>query len=124
MTEVPCPFCEIVAGRATAHVIARWSDAMAIIPLDPVVPGHLLVIPFTHAADHGCDPEVTATAARRFAELCAELGDCDNMISNRGRAATQSVPHVHLHYIPRRPHDGVALPWYSGKQRGSGHPAL
>lgn len=114
-TSPPCPFCEIIAGRAPATVIRDWPDAIAIIPIDQVVLGHLLVIPKKHVTDHAADPETTAVAARRFAELSRDLGHADNMISSRGRPATQSVFHLHLHYIPRATDDGVALPWYSGR---------
>lgn len=110
-----CPFCEIAAGRAQATVVRRWGNALAIVPLDPVVPGHLIVIPVKHVPDHAADPSVTALAAQCFAELSSELGHSDNMISSRGRSATQSVRHLHLHYIPRTADDGIALPWYSGK---------
>lgn len=116
-TEEPCPFCEIIAGRAPATVVREWPDAIAITPLDPFVLGHVLVIPKKHVADHAADPDTTAVAARRFAELSRDLGHTDNMISNRGRPATQSVFHLHLHYIPRATNDGVALPWYSGRTK-------
>ncbi|WP_189554262.1 HIT family protein [Streptomyces lavendofoliae] len=112
----PCVFCEIVAGRAPATVVREWDDALALVPLGPVVDGHTLVIPKQHVADFGEDPEVSAAAMRRAAELAA--GDRPmNVITSRGRAATQSVFHLHLHLVPRAENDGLALPWYSGHGR-------
>ncbi|MEU6537954.1 HIT family protein [Streptomyces sp. NPDC047000] len=108
-----CPFCAIVAGRAPATVVRRWPDALAIVPLSAVTAGHTLVIPVTHVADVGVDPAVSATTMRRAAELAAELGDC-NIITSRGELATQSVFHLHLHVLPRRREDGLALPWTIG----------
>ena len=109
-----CPFCEINTGRAPATFVHEWSDTIAIVPLNPVVDGHTLVIPKQHVADFGEDPDVSAATMRRAAELAA--GDRPmNIITSRGRAATQSVFHLHLHLVPRAANDGLALPWYSGK---------
>ena len=108
-----CPFCEIVAGRAPAEIFHQWDDALAIVPLNPVVDGHLLVIPKVHVADVGHDPEISAATMRRAAELAASQW-C-NIITSRGRVATQSVFHLHLHLVPRAENDGLALPWYSGR---------
>lgn len=113
-----CVFCEIIAGRAPATLVAEWPDAIAIIPLGPVVKGHTLVIPRVHVANHGENPQVTGVVATRFAELCARYGEADNhMISNIGEASGQSVSHLHLHYVPRAQGDGVAMPWHSGTRK-------
>ncbi|MFE4688735.1 HIT family protein [Streptomyces sp. NPDC056749] len=108
-----CPFCAIVAGRAPARVVRRWPETLAFLPLSAVTPGHTLVIPKAHVADVGVDPAVSAVTMRRAAELAAELGAC-NIITSRGEPATQSVFHLHLHVLPRRPYDGLALPWALG----------
>jgi histidine triad (HIT) family protein len=120
MPEEPCPFCEVVAGRAPAEIVREWPDAIAIVPLGPVVDGHLLVIPHDHVSDFSADPDVTAITARRAAELALERGlICANLITSMGAAATQSVFHLHLHLVPRAENDGLALPWYSGRRRGA-----
>jgi histidine triad (HIT) family protein len=103
-----CVFCAIVAGRAPATVVHRWPDAIAIVPHGPVVEGHLLVIPTAHVRDALEDPAVTADAIRRVAEIASR--PC-NLIANVGRAATQSVWHLHWHVVPRRLGDGLVLPW-------------
>jgi histidine triad (HIT) family protein len=112
----PCPFCAIAAGRAPATIVREWPDALAIVPLGPVVDGHLLVIPMTHTPDFGADPATSATTMLRAAELAAESDQPMNLITSRGRAATQSVYHLHLHLVPRADNDGLALPWYSGRK--------
>ncbi|WP_328425979.1 HIT family protein [Streptomyces sp. NBC_00443] len=121
LPEQPCPFCEIVVGRAPAALVVHrdyWSDAMAIVPLNPVTEGHTLIIPKAHVPDFAADPEVAAATMRRAAELVRWTPRAMNVITSRGREATQSVFHLHLHLVPRAEGDGLALPWYSGKSRG------
>ena len=123
--ETTCIFCEIVEGRVPATIVERWNDALAIVPLNPVVDGHLLVIPTTHVEDFTTVPFVSALTMVRASELVAGMGSY-NLITSKGRPATQSVFHLHLHLVPRAENDGLALPWYSGRRRrvplqGSGY---
>jgi histidine triad (HIT) family protein len=62
-----------------------------------------------HVADVGHDPYVSAATMKRAAQLAATQW-C-NVITSRGRVATQSVFHLHLHLVPRAEGDGLALPW-------------
>jgi len=115
----PCIFCEIVAGRAPATVVHDWDYAMAIVPLDPVVEGHTLVLPKDHVEDFTDGDDGSALL---YAFLCAsrlgrDMGGPMNLITSKGREATQSVFHLHLHLLPRAENDGLALPWWSGKSR-------
>jgi histidine triad (HIT) family protein len=105
----PCVFCDIIAGRAPAEIFHEWDDALAIVPLNPVTEGHLLVIPKMHVADFGHDPYVSAAVMKRAAQLAASQW-C-NVITSRGKVATQTVFHLHVHIVPRREGDGLALPW-------------
>jgi len=116
MHERPCPFCEINLGRAHATFVHEWSDTIAIVPLNPVVDGHTLVIPKRHVADFATDPQVSADTMLRAAQLMRWSDRPMNVITSRGREATQSVFHLHLHLVPRAENDGLALPWYSGKR--------
>jgi histidine triad (HIT) family protein len=119
-----CPFCEINTGRAPATFVHEWSNAIAIVPLSPVVDGHTLVIPKTHVVDFADDPDVTGATAHRAAQLCRDVGLVHaNLITSRGVHATQSVRHLHLHLVPRAENDGLALPWYSGKSKRKDHHA-
>jgi histidine triad (HIT) family protein len=115
--EQPCPFCEINTGRAPATFVHEWSDAIAIVPLDPVVDGHTLIIPKTHVTDFADDPDVRGDRATGGAAL-PRLGPGARQPHHQPRrAATQSVFHLHLHLVPRAENDGLALPWYSGKKK-------
>lgn len=107
MITVPCDFCDY-AGPSTVR--ADYNDTIVIEPLNPVTPGHVLAVPKQH-----CGPRDLTAAARAFE--CAlwwakeqNLGSF-NVITSVGYAATQTVPHLHVHVVPRRPGDGLKLPW-------------
>lgn len=120
MTDKPCPFCEIVAGRAPATIVREWGDALALVPLGPVVEGHTLVIPKRHVEDFAQAPFTAADTMRRASELAYEFDRPMNLITSKGKEATQSVFHLHLHLVPRAENDGLALPWYSGQNKTAG----
>lgn len=105
-----CVFCRIVTGIAPAVVVGEWSDALAFTPLDPVVEGHTLVVPTSHVADALTDPVGTGVVMRRAADFATRYGAV-NLQTSVGRAATQSVFHLHVHVIPRSVGDGLMVPW-------------
>jgi histidine triad (HIT) family protein len=106
----PCVFCEIVAGRSPAEIVCTWPDATAFISLDPVTPGHTLVVPNEHIADAVERPGATAMVMQRAAELASEY-QYSNILTNTGTPAHQSVFHLHIHVIPRSADDQLMLPW-------------
>jgi histidine triad (HIT) family protein len=110
VTTQPCPFCEIVAGRAPATIVREWDDAIAIVPRGGVNDTHVLIIPRRHVADAGVEPEVSARTMACAAELMAEH-PAANIITSKGTDATQTVFHLHVHVIARTPGDGLPLPW-------------
>lgn len=110
-----CIFCEIAAGRSLVTFVREWPGALAFVPLDPVVEGHTLVIPKRHVRDFTDDASVSAETTFAAAQLARDMGGPLNLITSKGREATQSVFHLHLHLVPRAVDDGLALPWYSGK---------
>jgi len=69
-----------------------------------------LVIPAVHVADVEVNPAVSALTMTAAAELAGEHPAC-NVITSRGADATQKVFHLHIHVVPRRAGDGLALPW-------------
>lgn len=103
-----CAFCEIVAGHRPADIIESWPDAVAFPPLAPVASGHVLVVSREHVADVTDDPSVAAAVMRRASQIAKK--PC-NIITSAGEAAMQTVFHLHLHVVPRRPGDGLSLPW-------------
>lgn len=106
--ERPCVFCGIIEGCVPCTLVQRWHDAIAIVPLDPVTEGHVLVIPRLHVVDALDRPRVTARTMQRAAEIARP--DC-NLITSVGPLATQTVFHLHVHVVPRVAGDGLVLPW-------------
>lgn len=116
MSDPLCTFCAIVAGTAPATVLRSWPDAIAIVPLRPVVDGHVLILPRAHIAYPDQDPIVAGAAAARAAEWAWKKlnygGQRDyNLIVSAGEHASQTQFHLHWHYVPRREADGLTLPW-------------
>ena len=118
-----CVFCDIVAGSSPATVLGDGISNVAIVPLNPVVDGHFIVIPKTHVSDAMDDPSVTGNTMHDASLWTRMFADRDpryqsvNFITSVGRPATQSVFHLHIHVVPRDFDDGLALPWRSGKSR-------
>ena len=98
-----CPFCELPAKR----VRFRNDAAIALRDAYPVTPGHTLVIPLRHVASFFDATalersEMLALLDQAKAQLQAELNPAGfNIGINDGAAAGQTVPHLHMHLIPR-----------------------
>lgn len=111
-----CPFCAIVAGGADASLVAGDEYVVAFLTIRPATPGHLLVVPRTHASSLAdLDPELGGRVfaqAQRLAGALRRSGlPCEgvNFFLADGPVAGQSVFHVHLHVIPRTPGDGLRI---------------
>ncbi len=108
-----CIFCRIVGGEAPASVAYRDDKVMAFMDLNPVTNGHLLVIPTDHAELVAeMDPAIGAHLFKKTMELVPAVWkatDCEvvNLYLADGRAAGQTVFHVHMHIIPRNAGDGL-----------------
>lgn len=116
-----CVFCKIIAGEETSITVAEWADTVAFLPLNPVTEGHVLFVPREHVIAAHEEPTVTSRVAGRAAEWAQasqrsipnreDQAEEYNLITSFGTAATQTILHLHIHYVPRRVGDGLALPW-------------
>lgn len=84
---------------------------MVFEPLNPVTKGHLLVVNRRHTDDFTSDSVVFAETSKVASEVANKIGGEYNLITSKGKNATQSVFHCHIHLVPRRAGDGLALPW-------------
>lgn len=107
-----CVFCDEdkIVSPIEWEYGADSSLHMVFEPLDPVVEGHLLVVPVRHADDATEDRYLSAMAMSVASRIAARY-ESSNIITSIGAPATQTVMHLHLHVIPRYPGDGLALPW-------------
>jgi histidine triad (HIT) family protein len=114
--EAGCVFCDIVHGDTKAHIVYQDDMVTVFMDIHPVNPGHLLVIPNTHAVsirevpDDICGRMFVVgrdldNALRSSALRC----DAVSMYLADGRAAGQTIFHAHLHVIPRYPGDSSGL---------------
>jgi histidine triad (HIT) family protein len=110
-----CVFCAIVAGEAPAIRICEDDHYLAILDIRPFTRGHTLVLPKRHTVDlTDTAPETLAdmiTLGQRIAKAAraTELADATNIAINDGRAAFQTVGHIHLHVLPRRNADKLSV---------------
>jgi histidine triad (HIT) family protein len=110
-----CVFCRIVDGEEPATIVWQDDRSLVIVPLNPVANGHVIALPRQHATDFTDRWLETANAMYAAFQYASGIGDDFNIITSKGRAATQSVFHLHVHVVPRREGDGLALPWCSGR---------
>lgn len=107
-------FCDIANGDGP--FIFERPDVVAIVPLNPVTAGHVIFIPKAHVPDACVDPSIAGDVMEAAAWYVAEQEPINaNIITSIGEAATQTVMHLHVHVVPRRPGDGLALPWTGQK---------
>jgi len=114
--EKDCIFCKILAGEAEGSFVYRDEVCAAFMDIQPVNPGHLVVIPKRHAAYLADLKEAEGAqifrVAQRLAAALRQSGvKCEgvNFFLADGEAAMQEVFHVHLHVFPRYPGDGFGF---------------
>ncbi|TYL50096.1 HIT family protein [Nocardioides sp. BGMRC 2183] len=111
MTSAGCVFCAIVAGDAPADVVLETEDLVGFLDRRPVLKGHVLVVPRQHVVTL---PDLPAELRDTFLATAQRL--CTAMIEGLGaqgsfvavnNTVSQSVPHLHLHVVPRTKGDGL-----------------
>ena len=107
-----CIFCKIVAGEIPAEVVARDREVTAFLDVQPLADGHVLVVPAAHVAsiealEPGAADALFRTVTRLAGPVRTALGAAGTTIGiNNGDATGQTVPHVHVHIVPRWAGDG------------------
>lgn len=107
----PCVFCDIVRGETAAHTVLEGDDVVAFLDRRPLFHGHTLVVPRAHhetLADLPTDAVGSLFAAvQRLTIAVRDATGSDGALVAQNNVVSQSVPHLHVHVIPRRFKDGL-----------------
>lgn len=112
-----CVFCKIIDGQLPSMKIDEDDSTLTFMDIHPLSSGHCLVVPKHHAATifeaDVRDLEAAMVSAKRVALAIQEALRPDglNVFQANGAAAFQTVPHFHLHLIPRWANDGKGFDW-------------
>ena len=109
--QAKCAFCAIIRGETTATLITETEHLLAFLDHRPLFRGHTLLVPKAHLRllsdlPAGQAQEFLSTAQRLERAVEDGLGAAGSMILVNN-VVSQSVPHLHLHVIPRNPKDGL-----------------
>ena len=106
-----CVFCGIVSGDVPAHTVLETDDLVAFLDARPVFKGHVLLVTRTHLETL---PDLPAelrdgfmAAAQRLATAAKEGLGAQGSFVAVNNTVSQSVPHLHLHVVPRTKGDGL-----------------
>jgi histidine triad (HIT) family protein len=106
-----CAFCQIVGGQTDSHVVFEDERSLAFLDNRPLFPGHSLLVPREHHETLLDLPDDLITSLFTNARLLAramEAGlEADGSFVALNNRISQSVPHVHVHIVPRRRKDGL-----------------
>lgn len=111
MRDPACAFCAIVAGESPAHVVLSDDLAVGFLDRRPLFKGHVLLVPREHHVTFADLPvELIGPyfeRAQRLARAMEEvLGAAGSFVAMNNKVS-QSVAHLHVHVVPRRPKDGL-----------------
>ena len=106
-----CVFCSIVAGSLPAEVVLADESVLAFLDTRPVFKGHVLLVPLPHVATLPDLPDELVApllgAARRLAAAVVDGLGAQGSFVAANNVVSQSVPHLHVHVVPRTKGDGL-----------------
>jgi len=111
LADPGCSFCAIVAGDVTAEVVHADRDTLAFLDRRPLFPGHVLLVPREHHETIEDLPaalvEPLFSAARSLAGAVRRATGSEGSFVALNNTVSQSVPHLHVHVVPRSRKDGL-----------------
>ena len=109
--EKSCRFCQIVAGDEAAHVVFEDERTLAFLDNRPLFPGHSLLVPRDHYETLAELPDDLVgplfVNARLLSVAIPEAMEKPGSFVAINNVVSQSVPHLHVHVVPRKPKDGL-----------------
>jgi histidine triad (HIT) family protein len=110
-SDPDCRFCQIVAGDESAHLVLEDELTVAFLDNRPLFPGHSLLVPRDHHETLADLPgELVGPLfmnARRLSVAVPRAMEKPGSFVALNNVVSQSVPHLHVHVVPRRPKDGL-----------------
>lgn len=121
-----CKFCRIVDGSLTSHIVAEDEISLTFLDHRPLFPGHCLLIPRTHCETMAdLPPDLVGplfSTARMLSVAVEEAMGAEGTFVAVNNKVSQSVPHLHVHVVPRRRKDGLrGFFWPRNLYRDDGH---
>ena len=106
-----CKFCQIIAGEIPAHFVLDTDDVVAFLDHRPLFPGHTLVLPRDHVETLADLPEDRVgpffRQVQRVEAAVRTAMEAQGSFVAENNVVSQSVPHLHVHVVPRRRKDGL-----------------
>jgi len=106
-----CKFCQIIEGEIPAHFVLDDGDVVAFLDHRPLFPGHTLVLPRDHIETLADLPEARVgpffRQVQRVEAAVRAAMEAPGSFVAENNVVSQSVPHLHVHVVPRRPKDGL-----------------
>ena len=106
-----CTFCQIAKGELPAHLVYRDESVVAFLDRAPLLPGHVLVMPAQHVETLDDLPDDLVrplfAAVRRTSIAVQKALRAEGSFVASNTRVSQSVPHVHIHVVPRNKGDGL-----------------
>jgi histidine triad (HIT) family protein len=111
MTSTACIFCKIVVGEHAAPIVLEGEHVLAFLDHRPLFPGHCLLVTRAHYETLADLPEQLVApvfaAARLLSRAVEQALAADGVFVAINNRVSQSVPHLHVHIVPRRRKDGL-----------------
>jgi len=110
-----CLFCKIISGEIPSQKVYEDENFIAFLDINPVTPGHTLVVPKKHSnnildTDEDVLCELGKILKKISEAVCRGMGTGSfNLNQNNGEISGQAIPHLHWHVVPRYPDDGLRL---------------
>lgn len=120
---IDCVFCKIARGELSASKLMENDETVAFLDINPLNPGHALVMPKRHYETVMDVPgEELAKVMEKVPQLARAVAQATkaeglNLFQTNKPCAGQTVPHVHFHIIPRHRKDGFSFGWRQGRYK-------
>jgi histidine triad (HIT) family protein len=109
--SAPCVFCAVISGERAADIVLRAESVVAFLDIKPLFKGHVLVVPRAHVETlpelPTAELEPLFGAVQRVARAVETTLGADGSFVALNNKVSQSVPHLHVHVVPRRRKDGL-----------------